>query len=484
MATAGKIVKGVVLVLMLAGAVGLLVKGPRGERGMPTDPRVVVVDYWDKWTGPEGAQLKVIVDQFNDTVGRQQHIYVRLVTTSSIDKKTLVATAAGVPPDISGMWDPQLAQFAALDALTPLDEMAAAHGITAATYKKVYWDGCHYGGHLYALVSTPATVAMIYNKAVFAERADALRAAGCDPGRPPRTLAELDRYAAVLDQTDDHGRLVRTGFLPAASWYLQQMPLWFGGNVWDERRHRFTLTSPPVVAAFTWAQGYSRRMGAAASADFKTGMGNFDSPQNPFLAGTDVIEQQGPWMANFILNYHPAMFGVPDAAAYDVSRPAAERRAACTWAAAPFPSAVPGLANVTYAGFDDFVIPRGAKHPREAFEFMAWVTTRPVMERFCDMHSKNSPLTNVSPGFLEHHKNPYIDVWDDLARSPNAHGIPQVPIWPEASDELTALVQRLVLNPDLPAGPELAALQDRLQQRYDSFVDKQRQRHRQSNAER
>ena len=127
------------------------------------------------------------------------------MSTSNIDQKTLVSTAAGVPPDVAGLWDADLVQYAELDALTPLEAMAAAHGITAETYKKVYWDGCHYRGHLYGLVSTPAVIALHYNKRLF-------RGVGLDPDRPPTTLADFDRCAAALDQTDA-GRLRRAGYL-------------------------------------------------------------------------------------------------------------------------------------------------------------------------------------------------------------------------------------------------------------------------------
>jgi multiple sugar transport system substrate-binding protein len=471
-----RVVRVAVITLMLATALGVLAFGPRGGRGIPTDRKVVVIDYWEKWTGNEGQQMAQIVDEFNNTVGRDKGIFVRDVSTSNIETKALVSIAAGVPPDVAGMWDRNLVQMAALGALTPLDDLAARHGITAATYKKVYWDSLHWDGHLYGLISTPATIALVYNRRIFHESAKELLAAGCDPDRAPRTLAEFDRYAAALDVKDASGRLVRAGILPAAMWYLHDMSWWFGGEVWDAQHGRFTLTSPGVVAAYAWAQSYSRRMGPKATADFQTGMGNFDSPQNPFLSGAEVMEQQGPWMANYILHQRPSMFGVAGEAAYDTSRPAAERRAQCDFAVAPFPSAVPGLENVTYAAYDSLVIPKGAKHPAEAFEFIAYVNRQDVMEHLCIMHSKNSPLTTVSDYFYEHSKDPYIRVWDDLARSPNAHAVPQVPIWPELMDELTAIGQRLLLSPDQPPLPVLAAAQDRLQQKYDAFAAHQRAR--------
>ena len=478
---AGKVIKNVVLGAMALVAVAILIKGPRGDASIPkTTPDgrpIVVVDYWEKWTGNEGRQMRSIVDDFNRTVGREKAIYVRMVSISGIDQKTLVAVAAGVPPDVSGMWQKQLVQFAALDALMPLDELAAAHGITAATYKKVFWDACRYDGHLYAVVSTPETMALVYNKRAFHESAAKLRAAGLDADRPPRSLQELDRYAAALDEKDSAGRLVRAGTLPAASWYLQQMPYWFGGDVWDATTHRFTLTSPPAVAAYKWAQSYSKRLGAAAVTDFKSGMGSFDSPQSPFLAGTELMQLQGPWMANFVLNHNPAMAGVANEKDYDLSLPAATRKAMAQWAAAPFPSAVPGLDDVCFADYDDFVIPRGAKHPAEAFEFIAYVTSQPVMEKLCGLHSKPSPLAKVSADFLQHHKNPYVDVFDALARSPNARFLAPCPTWPQASADLDAVLQRLVLHPDLPAEVELANLQDKLQHDYDVFAERQRIRH-------
>src|SRR5919204_4328387 len=134
------------------------------------------------------------LDDFNDSVGRQKGIFVRYLSMSDVDQKTLVAIAAGVPPDVAGLWNNQVAQFAEIDALEPLDQLAAQHGITAKDYKPVLWDGCHYKGHLWALVSACGSQALYYNKRRFARKAAALRQAGLDPHRPPRTLDELDRY--------------------------------------------------------------------------------------------------------------------------------------------------------------------------------------------------------------------------------------------------------------------------------------------------
>ncbi len=187
------------MTLMLGGALGVLIFGPGPEPAVPAErSHDVVIHYWEKWLGTEEQAMQQIVDDFNGSVGREKHIYVELMSMSDIDQKTLVATAGGVPPDVAGLWDPMVVQLGSLGALEPLEDLAKAHGITAADYKPVYWEGSNFAGHLYALPSTPGAVALFYNTRIFHENAAKLRAAGLDPDRPPQTIDELDRYSDVL----------------------------------------------------------------------------------------------------------------------------------------------------------------------------------------------------------------------------------------------------------------------------------------------
>lgn len=444
---------------MAVGAAWLLLWTPRPAMpaGREND---VIVQYWEKWTGVEEISMQQVVNDFNNSVGKEKHIYVQMLSMSDIDQKTLVATAAGVPPDVAGLWDPTIVQLGTLGALQPLEEMAAAHGITEGYYKPIYWRGCHSNGHLYALISTPAAIALFYNTKMFHQNAAKLRAAGLDPDRAPQTLQELDRYAQVLNTfrlgSDGREHLDRAGYLPMVpGWYVVDTPYWFGAEEWDPKTEKFTLTAPGVIAAFKWIQSYSLKYGKDAVTEFQTAQGSFNSVENEFIAGTVAMEQQGPWMANFIHAWKPAMD-------HD-------------WAAAAFPSAV-GQQMVTYTPFDTLSIPVGAKHPKEAFEFIAYVNRQDVMEKLCMMHCKNSPLAKVSEYFLTHHPNPYIKVFEDLAWSPNAHLTMQCPIAAEAGADLTAIAQGVST---LSIDPETAlrAAQVRLQREYDDFAAIQKIRH-------
>ncbi len=75
-----------------------------------------------------------------------------------------------------------------------------------------------------------------------------------------------------------------------------------------------------------------------------------------------------------------------------------------------------------------------------------------------------------SDSFFEHHPNPYIAVFQDLAASPNAQCVPICPIWPEVFKELTDTAQAVSLEPiDPPSRVKLA--QQRMQGEYDRFDD-------------
>jgi multiple sugar transport system substrate-binding protein len=447
--------KHVVVAAMVLAGLGVLVFGPRAGDEVPKG--CVIVDYWEKWTDEEELAMRQIVEDFNSTIGREKHIYVRYLSTSNIEQKTLVSIAAGAPPDVAGLYNQNIPQFAALDSLEPLDEMAAERGIAAKAYKKVFWDECRYDNHLYGLVSTAYDLGLYYNKQIFREGAAKLESQGLDPNRAPRTIAELDAYAAALNRIDPSGRITLAGYLPEEpGWYINYTCIWFGGSWWDSARQKFTFTDPGVVRAYQWIQSYSKRLGAKAVTDFQSGgFGAIDSPQNPFMASTVAMVQQGTFFANMIHHDNPSMDS--------------------DWGVAVFPSADPKLNDVTYCNCDVLTIPRGAKHKKEAFEFIAFVNRQDEMEKLANLGCKISPLVKVTDGFLEHHNNPYIRVFDKLAASPNAHPTELVPILPEINDELTSFTQQLIL---LQVTPEdgLRQVQERLQQKYDRFMEDQRER--------
>ena len=399
------------------------------------------VIYWEKWTGFEGEAMRQIVNDFNKS---QDRIYVKMLTISNVNDKTLLATSGGNPPDVAGMWGEQTVQFAENGAAMDLTDYAKQYNLTQDKYIPVYWDLMTVNGKVLTFPTTPATTAMHV-------RRDLLPAKYSAPKNFPQTIEELDALSTELSKFEKDGRIKMAVFLPGEpGWWNWAWGAYFGGKLIDGEK--LTVNSPENKRGFTWMAGYAKRFGPSAVQTFQSGFGNFSSPQNAFMMGKLATELQGVWMGNYISMYNKTM----------------------DWYAVPFPHPKdrPDLAGVTFANFDTLVIPRGALHPKEAFEFIAFVQSQPEMEKLCLLHAKNSPLTNVSEHFFKSHPNPYIRLFDALARQKNAMHAPKTGAWPQITAEINNAVQSMNLGQQTPE-EALDAAQKRLEpalERYRRFV--------------
>ncbi len=421
-----------ILMLMIALGALLLALGPRPHYKVPAGR--TAVQYWEKWSGRDAEPMRAVVEDFNTTVGKEKGIFIEYTSMATVQYKTLAATAAGTPPDLAGLWPDQVVQYSIRNAAMQLDDLAREYRISPDDYKKVFWDMCVYKGKLFALPTTPAVIALHYNKKFFYQAQDKLYAMGLDPSRAPRTIEEFNKYAEALDvYIPGTTRLSRAGYFTMDSgWYIAVQNIWFGGHSWDEASETYNMLDPANVAAFEWIAGFSRRMGAQNFVDFQSGLGAYSSPTNPFLSGSVAMVQMGQWMANLIERFMPDMSQEIVPYALEPFLPRVVRPFNYEWAAEAFPSAVPGAKDVSYDVTDVLIIPRGSKHACEAFEFMAFVQRQEEMEKLCKMSGKNSPLKKNSEDWVYANPNPYVDVYDRLAASPNARPNDQTPVYNEA----------------------------------------------------
>lgn len=390
------------------------------------DGRVHIV-YWEKWTGSEAAAMQATVDAFNAS---QHRIFVEFLSVSGIERKTILATAGGDPPDIAGVWVHQIASWADLNALTPLDEFIVHDGMSVAEflsrYDTSYAEMTQYDGQVYALYATPSALALHYNKTLFRE-------AGLDPERPPATIAELEEYSKKLTKRNARGELTQVGFLPQdPGWWPWTFPLYFHGDLIDEAGNIVYDRLPQNVESMRWVKHYTELYGLDDLKLFSAGFGRFGSPQFPFFAGRTAIVFQGVWLHNYMRQYAPNLdYGV---AAWPATRDDEK---------APF----------TMIEGDMLVIPKGAKHPREAWEFLKFAnnnnpdaTTREQLtgiELTCFLQEKSSPLKTWSPFFEKSHPHPYIQTFRELARSSRAHHVPYMGVWQEYQREINVAFDRV-----------------------------------------
>jgi multiple sugar transport system substrate-binding protein len=377
----------------------------------------VHLSYWEKWSGVEEYAMQRVVDAFNRS---QDRIVVDYLSVGDIERKTILATAGGDPPDIAGVYLNDVTQFADRNALTPLDDFIRTDDQTSdqflSRYAKAFATMGQYHGKVWAVPTTPSTTAMYWNKDVFRE-------AGLDPEKPPRTLAELDAMSDRIARHDAAGNLTRVGFLPLPG-YTWAFPVWFGGQLFDGAN--ITIgTNPANLAAFRWTTSYSTKYGVDAIRHLTSSFGiALASPQDPFMSGQVAILFDGVWRSHYIHLYAPGLnYGV-----------------------APWPAAQPGINDFTVAEADMLVIPHGAKHPREAWAFLRYISSPNLdaqreedlsgVELLSFLQQKASPLQHWSPFFEAHNPDPDLAIFRQLAESPHVYIQPRMGIWDEYSREL------------------------------------------------
>lgn len=409
--------------------------------GRPPDDHRIVLKYWEKWTDFEADAMRAVVDDFNAS---QNRIRVDYSSVSQINRKLMLATAGGVPPDVAGLWGEDIPVYAENNALLPLDRFVAEAGMKREDYIDVYWRIASHRGVLFALPTTPSASALIWNKKMFRE-------AGLDPEQPPRTIAELEAINEKLLRRRPDGGIAQIGHLPNEPiWVASAWGYWFGAKFWDGKT-KVLADAPENIAAYRWMQSYPERFGAQNLLALRDGFGSYASSQNPFLSGRVAMTLQGVWIYNFIKKYAPPDF---------------------EWGVAAFPSVDPDrLPNVTTAATDVIVIPAGGKHPKEAFEFLRYVNSQGPMEKLCLAQRKFSPLRKISDDFFRQHPDPYIRKFVELANSPNSFMLPRMTTWNEYNDDLADAVTRIWAG-SLSVTEALAGVQSREQARYNRRLER------------
>ena len=448
---------------------GFALFGPRQAQEAPAGR--VVIDYWEKWTGQEGAAMQAVVDRINSL---QSRIYVRYFSMSAIDQKALVSMAGGAPPDLIGLWNFSLPQFVEAGALADLavldrqhadavsrafaDEygLAPADSVLAPEYyAPQVWRLNFHNSLIAGMVNTCSTMGLYYNRAAF-------RDVGLDPEDPPKTIAELDEAADRLTtykpgSSTDSPRLDRAGFLHREpGWWNWLWGYHFGGKLYDPETNTATAAAPENVRGYEWLQSYPKKYGTDTLVSFQSGFGGYNSVQQALLSDQVAMTLHGSFLANVIQRFKPDF----------------------DYAAAPFPVAAEIYDPTQPVGLiesDTLCIPSAARHPREAYEFLRFTQRRENVERLARLHAKPSPLRYSPPSFAEGHTNKYIEIHNRIAQSERAFPKPLTRVWPQYEQEFNAEIAKF-WRAEIPAKDILTEIERRAQGMLDRAAAKRARR--------
>jgi multiple sugar transport system permease protein len=323
----------------------------------PAQAKVKLV-VWGLQTSDETKGLDAQVAEFER---RHPDIDVSLLSMGAggMDPQKLMTSIAGnVPPDVINQDRFTIGDWASRDTFTPLNDLLKTDPgpIRQEDYYNSCWQEAVYKGKVYAIPSGTDDRALYYNKKLFRE-------AGLDPNKPPRTWEELERDAIKLTKKTPDGFYKSIGFIPnyGNSWlYLYSWQN--GGDFMDSTGRICTLANPRTEGALDYMVKVYDDLGGAEKVNaFQAGFQG--DALDPFFIDKVAMKIDGNWVLNNIARYAPDLdFGVvpaPVPAARLAGKP-------------PFKGKPP---YITWSGGFSLAIPRGARHTKEAWEFIKWMNT-------------------------------------------------------------------------------------------------------------
>jgi multiple sugar transport system substrate-binding protein len=306
---------------------------------------VVHLTWWTMWSGSTLKTLDQMVAQFNKTHPGIQVTETNIpsdATTSTA--KLLSAIAAGDPPDIFTEWWPEIGSFAARGDIDPMN--AYLNGAYAKFEKWEYpvaVQGGTYNKQLYAVPMSLNSWALYYNKSVLAK-------AGINS--PPKTLAQLNADQAKLWQTNG-SQISQIGFYPDTNENgFQFYTTYFGATNCITSAGKYDFENcAGAKREMNWIASYAKYSYSNVMA-LQTALGQVAGGQTDiWTAGKSGFVLSGPWEGTNVPTQNPSLqgkFGVES-----------------------FPAATGGPSTIGQGNFN--IIPKGSKHPQQAFEFIAWL---------------------------------------------------------------------------------------------------------------
>ncbi len=362
------------------------------------------ITFWHGTTDVEKEALEEIVKKFNEKnpETKVKPVYIAQQGEGQ-NEKLLAAIAGGHPPDVAYFDRFEIGSWAEQGSLTEITEQAKKAGIDNESYYDYAIAEATYKGKLYGLPMDSDSRLLFYNKDHFKE-------AGLDPEKPPKSIAELEKAAKKLTVKKGN-RFEQIGFVP---WYGQGwLYTWgwaFGGDFYDEKSGKVIAHDPKVVESLQWMADYAKKYGIEDVTAFTDSAGS--AAESPFLTGQLSMMVNVPTQIGGIQKYKPDLnYGV-----------------------APIPTPT-GDNFTTWAGGFSFVIPKGSKHEKEAWEFMKFAAGPEGQEiyskmtgNFASIQSINEELYKDDPikkefvdSLLQAHHRPVISegslLWNELTKA-------------------------------------------------------------------
>ena len=283
------------------------------------------------------AAAQHMIDLWNS--GHDDKIELTTIPDNQMVTKLATSVQAGDVPDLISFDLIFMPDFMRAGFLTDLTAELSADP-NQAKVAQAFRDLASYEGKLYGTGFTPDVSILLYNKDLF-------RKAGLDPESPPKTIAQLEEYATKIRASDPnvYGYYF-SGSCGGCNIFTQAPMMWASGaKLLPASGDDTPMDGTGVREVLQMLQNLWKNGVVPESAEADTGA-NF---QATFETGVIGMQGSGGFAIASLKANHPEIdFGI-----------------------APLPGVEEGQAS-SFVGGDVIAIPKGAKHPEIALEFIKW----------------------------------------------------------------------------------------------------------------
>ncbi|PTX64433.1 multiple sugar transport system substrate-binding protein [Melghirimyces profundicolus] len=179
------------------------------------DSGTVTLTFWNGFTGPDGKNMKEIVDQFNKEHKGKIHVKMEAIPWDNFYDKIRTVVASGKAPDVAAMHLDQVPRMANKGVLTPLDGHLEKVDLKKEDFLPEVWEAGVYEDKRYGIPLDVHPIGLYYN-------VELLKEAGFD--KPPTNLKEfLEVAKATTKDTDGDGKIDQWGFGMPTLWPAQMI---------------------------------------------------------------------------------------------------------------------------------------------------------------------------------------------------------------------------------------------------------------------
>jgi multiple sugar transport system substrate-binding protein len=359
--------------------------------------------------GAEGMKIAEMARKF-EQANPGVKVITQAIPWEAAHEKLITSVVGEIPPDVSQLGTTWMAEFQAMGALAPLDELISnSRIISKDKFFPASWETNLVEERVYGIPWYVDTRVMFYRK-------DLLKEVGFN--HPPRTWEELERVGkALVKDRDGDGKTDQYGMaLPVKDWNILSMFIWEnGGNILTPDNSKPDVESEATQEAFQfYLRLFEEKIVPTTEA---VDVDLFHA----FRTGFYPIFISGPWMIELVGNE----LGKEYEGKWDVAMMPRKK----------FPTSFVGGCNL--------VVFKGSKHKEAAWKFIEFMSQPDIQ---VEWYRLTTDLPAVKSAWQDPFFNdkPMLRVFGEQLNYTKAP--PSIPEWEQIADAMQRRMEELILG--------------------------------------